>query len=284
MDTALDKVKPWGGEKTQIDCAERLRKDSLFCDQTKQAGGISKQDSPVGIDTASPQLADQVEKYKEPVDISKIWDKYTPILCIGEDHAAAADQRELLKLLPSLVQNGMNTLAIEFLRSDKQGLLDKFMEHKLSDKEMMKLLSDSHEANSWHPDETLKVLKFARDHKIRVKAIDKAQTNDDIRDRNKHWTDIVYNVSRLNPHSRTVVWGGAGHFGYEDRQTVNAMLSRKGLGTRVVVFNGQDGLGTQDLLQQAISQKHLSNSEFMLPVSKGSLARFADYVINSPEQ
>lgn len=124
------------------------------------------------------------------------------VILLADFHALYQSQKSHLRILQSLGPHKDRVLGMECFSSKDQKWVDRFMEGKISEKELLKAIEwKSQWGFPWS--HYKKLLQWAQKSKVYVLALNKAQAGDGVRalhERDKHAAQVIFDYCKTKPH------------------------------------------------------------------------------------
>lgn len=180
--------------------------------------------------------------------------KSNRVVALGETHVSPNGlQEDGIALIPKMKEAGLTHLAVE-IRKSQQGMLDEFLQGKISSDEFKTRFFETHD-HKGHGDDWLKLMKTAHNAGIKVVAVDDYKNLDKIEylgisketatQRDKSMSGMIGDILDKDPKAKVLFWVGADHLekgvGKYQCDTAGELLRQKGKkdGFGIAVFGAQ---------------------------------------------
>lgn len=169
-------------------------------------------------------------------DYTRLLDKDTDVLLLGEQHGDPAAKREVNVILKSLAAHngGCTHLASEFFLSEEQPALDAFSSKQITLEQLA--LPGYSSAAAVAVRYGLRPLGLDSSKALENPA--RAITPQGMRERNRRWGEIIAQIARQDLTSRFILYAGAWHtqLAADSYHTMPAVLAEHGLKTKTAEF------------------------------------------------
>jgi hypothetical protein len=241
--------------------------------------------SPVSQPTIMKDAIEQIKKYSEPVNYSKIWPKDVPVMFAGETHPSGEHQEEFLRSLVALKEQGLTHVFMEALERKDQKLIDDYMAGKVSREEVLKRIAAGW---GWNPENYMKIIDEAKRLGLKVAALRVENGEQSLADTNKDWANFIADFLKANPDARALVQVGAAHTGYSlsgQDAYANEFLRSMGIKAASMRYaGGTDLFGRPGVFEQAADAAGRGQDTFMIRIAPDKSGwKQTDWTIHVPQ-
>ena len=212
-------------------------------------------------------------------DYTRLLDKDTDVLLLGEQHGDPAAKREVNVILKSLAAHngGCTHLASEFFLSEEQPALDAFSSKQITLEQLA--LPGYSSAAAVAVRYGLRPLGLDSSKALENPA--RAITPQGMRERNRRWGEIIAQIARQDLTSRFILYAGAWHtqLAADSYPTMPAVLAEHGLKTKTAEFANAGERHWRTLLEEG----GLAESPVLIAVPPAYVKTVnADFIIYLP--
>lgn len=212
-------------------------------------------------------------------DYTRLLDKDTDVLLLGEQHGDPAAKREVNVILKSLAAHngGCTHLASEFFLSEEQPALDAFSSKQITLEQLA--LPGYSSAAAVAVRYGLRPLGLDSSKALENPA--RAITPQGMRERSRRWGEIIAQIARQDLTSRFILYAGAWHtqLAADSYPTMPAVLAEHGLKTKTAAFANAGERHWRTLLEEG----GLAESPVLIAVPPAYVKTVnADFIIYLP--
>lgn len=173
-------------------------------------------------------------------DYTRLLDKDTDVLLLGEQHGDPAAKREVNVILKSLAAHngGCTHLASEFFLSEEQPALDAFSSKQITLEQLEKQLALPGYSSAAAVAVRYGLRPLGLDSSKALENPARAITPQGMRERSRRWGEIIAQIARQDLTSRFILYAGAWHtqLAADSYPTMPAVLAEHGLKTKTAEF------------------------------------------------
>ncbi len=251
--------------------------------------------SELSDDADIKKIANFISEHREKVDYTKLWDKKTPVLFIGERHTVLSDKDELIRQIPNFKKMGMTHIAIEMLREEEQPLIDGYFKGIIEREKILAIFKNGWDKGEGIPEKYMEIIDTAKANGIAVLCIDlytassEYSTGAFFKKRNMNWARIIKETIKKQPKARVLVYNGSAHSGYNEvDDSANEILKKMSIVAKVVEFAGGEKVEGEpylfdDKIGVAAKLQKLADSRFALKIDSKDEVRGTDYIVHLPQ-
>lgn len=216
-------------------------------------------------------------------DYTRLLDKDTDALLLGEQHGDPAFKRETNVILKSLAQRraGFTHFASEFFLSAQQPALDNFANKKITLEQLEKQLALPYYSSTAGVAVRYGLRPLGLDLPKALENPAWATTPQGMEERNRRWGEIIDQIARKDLKSRFIVYAGAWHTQLlsDSYATLPSVLAEYGLKTKTAEFVNAGEKHWRTLLEEA----RLADRPVFITVPNAYVKTVnADYIIYLP--